>query len=85
MLKQLIKLKLFAMAALLAAACAADGESPDEMTPDEPEPPPSEGVLLTDWVDSMVENPEVTDSVNDKPAFVINVEDPHAFDKYFAQ
>jgi hypothetical protein len=82
MLEQLIKLKVLGMALVLAAACAADGEPVEEPTP-EPDPPAGEGVLLTDWVDAMVENAAEPDTVNDKPAIVINVEDTAPFAKYF--
>ncbi len=84
MLKQLIKLKALGMALVLAAACATDMEPDEEPTP-EPETPAGEGVLLTDWVNAMVANDAEYDSVNDKPAIVINVEDQAPFAKYFAQ
>ena len=85
MLEQLKKLKILAMALVLAGACATDGEPDEEPTPEPQTPPTGEGILLTDWVDSMVENDGEPDSVNDKPAIVINVEDQAPFAKYFAQ
>ncbi len=86
MLEQLKKLKILGMALVLAAACATEGEPDDEPTPEPQTPPPAgEGILLTDWVNSMVENTAEPDSVNDKPAIVINVEDQAPFAKYFAQ
>lgn len=85
MLKQLMKLKMLGMVLVLAASCAMDGELDEEPTPEPQTPPAGEGVLLTDWVDEMIQNPAVPDSVNDKPAFVINVEDQAPFAKYFAQ
>jgi hypothetical protein len=82
-LKQLIRLTLLALALPLAASCAADGEPMDD-DPTVPDPePPSDGVLLTDWVDAMVANEEEPDTVNDKPSIVIDVEDREAFAKYF--
>jgi hypothetical protein len=86
MLKQIMKLKAFALAVLLAASCAVDGDPmDDDMEPDPDPAPQTEGVLLTDWVDAMVANDAEPDTVNDKPAIVINVDDPAAFDKYFAR
>jgi hypothetical protein len=87
MLKQLIKLKLLGMTLVLAAACATEGMPGDEepsLEP-EPEPPAGEGILLSDWVDAMVQDESAPDSVNDKPAIVINVEDQAPFAKYFEQ
>ncbi len=85
MLEQLKKLKILGLALVLAAACATEGEPDDEPTPGPQTPPAGEGILLTDWVDSMVANTAEPDSVNDKPAIVINVEDQAPFAKYFAQ
>jgi hypothetical protein len=84
--KQLMRLKLFAVALFLAASCAVDGEPMDDDQDPGPDPePPSEGVLLTDWVDSMVANDDTPDTVNDKPAIVIDVPDQEPFAKYFQQ
>jgi hypothetical protein len=83
-LKQLMRLKLFAVGLFLAASCAADGEPMDDDLAPDPEPePPAEGVLLTDWVDSMIANEDTPDTVNDKPAIVIDVPDQEPFAKYF--
>ena len=84
MLKQLMRLKLFAVALFLAASCAVDGEPMDgDQDPGRIREPPTEGVLLTDWVDSMVANDDTPDTVKDKLEFVIDVPDQEGFAKYF--
>lgn len=83
MLKQLSKLLVLAVALFLATSCAVDDGEPDDEPVTEPEPPPEEGILLTDWVEAMIADESAPDTVNDKPAIVINVEDPDAFDGYF--
>lgn len=69
-------------AALALAAC---GES-SEVTPGTPDAgTPANGIQLVDWVTSMTDrttDEAEPDTVDDKPAIVIDTDDPGAFDGF---
>jgi hypothetical protein len=69
-----MRTRISALAALLALSALVFVTS---CTSDERKIP------LTEWVESMVNNEEEPDVVDDKPAIVLVVEDQAPFEKYF--
>jgi hypothetical protein len=56
------------------------------VTNDDPGPEPQQDQIpLTDWVEAMINDEEAPDTVDDKPAIVLNVEDQAPFEKYFGR